>query len=240
MKGKSIIAAVAVLALMGVTAVILNHAKSGQQLGQPGLKTRPIIGSFNLEVLLPENLPGYKSELVPQASIVTNALPPDTSFGQRIYTADDGFQSKINVVLMGADRTSIHKPEICLVGQGWQFDGAATRPEKVRLTRPVAYELPVMRVVAHIDTVDNDGRPVKSSCVYTYWFVDGNRFTARHNEWKWWLVKDFLLTGVLDRWAYVTFLSICAPGQEEATFERMKQLITVAVPEFQLVPKPAK
>ena len=239
MKGKTILAAVAVLALLGVAAVILHHAKSGQRLGQPGVKTRPLAGSSNLEVLLPENLPGYKSERVPQASVVTNNLPPDTSFGQRIYTADDGFQSMINVVLMGADRTSIHKPEICLVGQGWQFDGAATRPEIVRLTRPAAYELPVMRVVAHIDTMDN-GQPVKRSCVYTYWFVDGNRFTARHNEWKWWLVKDFLLTGVLDRWAYVTFLSICAPGQEEATFERMKQLMVATVPEFQLVPKPAK
>ncbi len=239
MKGKTIIAAVTVLALMGVAASILQHDKSGQQLGQPGVKTRPLAGGTNLEVLLPENLPGYKSELVPEASIVTNSLPPDTSFGQRLYTADDGFQSMINVVLMGADRTSIHKPEICLVGQGWQFDGAATRPEKVRMTRPMAYELSVMRVVAHIDTVDN-GQPVKRSCVYTYWFVDGNRFTARHNEWKWWLVKDFLLTGVLDRWAYVTFLSICAPGQEEATYERMKQLMAAAVPEFQLVPKPAK
>ena len=53
MKGKSIIAAVAVLALMGVTAVILNHAKSGQRLGPPGLKTRPIAGSSNLEVPSP-------------------------------------------------------------------------------------------------------------------------------------------------------------------------------------------
>jgi len=239
MKGKTIIAAVTVLALMGVAASILQHNKSGQRLGQPGVKTRSLVGSSNLEVLLPENLPGYKSELVPQASIVTNALPPDTSFGQRLYTADDGFQSMINVVLMGADRTSIHKPEICLVGQGWQFDGAATHPQKVCITQPMAYELPVMRVVAHIDTVDN-GQPVKRSCVYTYWFVDGNRFTARHNEWKWWMVKDFLLTGVLDRWAYVTFLSICAPGQEEATYERMKQLMAAAVPEFQLVSKPAK
>jgi hypothetical protein len=29
---------------------------------------------------------------------------------------------------------------------------------------------------------------------------------------------------------------VCAPGQEEATFERMKKLIAAAVPEFQRVP----
>lgn len=239
MKGKPLIAAALVLALIGAAAGILHHAKSGQRLGKPGVKTRPLPGSRNLEVLLPDKLPGYKSEWVPQSPIVTNQLPPDTSFGQRLYTGDDGFQALINVVLMGGDRTSIHKPEICLVGQGWQFDGAATHPAAVQLARPRAYDLPVMRVVASIDTTEN-GQPVKRTCVYAYWFVDGNRFTARHNDWKWWMIRDFLTTGVLDRWAYVTFFSICSPGQEEATFERMKKLMIAAVPEFQLVPKPAK
>ena len=239
MKGKPLIAAALVLALIGAAAGILHHAKSGQRLGEPGVKTRPLPGSRNLEVLLPDKLPGYKSEWVPQSPIVTNQLPPDTSFGQRLYTGDDGFQALINVVLMGGDRTSIHKPEICLVGQGWKFDEAATHPAVVPMARPLAYDLPVMRVVASIDTTEN-GQPVKRTCVYAYWFVDGNRFTARHNDWKWWMIRDFLTTGVLDRWAYVTFFSICSPGQEEATFERMKKLMIAAVPEFQLVPKPAK
>ena len=239
MNGKPLIAAALVLALIGAAAGILHHAKSGQHLGEPGVKTQPLAGSRNREVLLPDKLPGYKSEWVPQSPIVTNQLPPDTSFGQRLYTGDDGFQALINVVLMGGDRTSIHKPEICLVGQGWKFDEAATHPAMVHLARPRAYDLPVMRVVASIDRVEN-GQPVKRACVYAYWFVDGNRFTARHNDWKWWMIRDFLTTGVLDRWAYVTFFSICLPGQEEATFERMKRLMTAAVPEFQLVPKPAK
>jgi hypothetical protein len=184
-------------------------------------------------------LPGYKSELVPQASVVTNSLPPDTSFGQRLYNGDDGYQALINVVLMGADRTSIHKPQICLVGQGWKFDDRATHVVSVPMTQPVPYELPLMRVVATIDTMDN-GQPVKHAGVYAYWFVDASHLTAQHNEWKAWMVKDFLLTGVLDRWAYITIFSTCAPGQEEATFERMKKLIAAAVPEFQLVPRAGK
>jgi hypothetical protein len=239
MNVKPIIAAAIVLALIGGTAGVLHHAKAGQHLGQPGVKTRALAGSANLEVLLPETVPGYKSEMVPQVSDVTNALPKDTSFGQRLYTGDDGFQAMVNVVLMGADRTSIHKPQICMVGQGWRFDEQATHIVSVPLARPVAYELPMMRVVATIDTMDH-GQPVRRAGVYAYWFVDADHFTAQHNEWKWWMVKDLLLTGVLDRWAYVTFFSVCAPGQEEATFERMKKLITAAVPEFQLVPRPAK
>jgi hypothetical protein len=235
MKTKTFIAALVVLALVGGAAGVLHRLQSGQQLGKPGVTTRPLAGSSNLEVLLPATLPGYRSELIPQAAIVTNILPKDTSFGQRLYTGDDGFQALVNVVLMGADRTSIHKPQICLVGQGWKFDDQATHSVSVPMTRPLAYKLPVMRVVATMDTEEN-GQPVRRACVYAYWFVDANHFTEQHNQWKLWMVEDFLKTGVLDRWAYVTFYSVCAPGQEEATFERMKKLIAAAVPEFQRVP----
>ncbi len=239
MRAKTFIAVAVVLALIGGTAGLLHHAKAGQKLGLPGVKTRPIPDSANLEVLLPEILPGYKSEPVPQASVVTNELPKDTSFGQRLYTGDDGFQAVANVVLMGTDRTSIHKPQICMVGQGWKFDDHGTHVVSVPMTQPVPYELPVMRVVATIDTLEN-GQPVKRAGVYAYWFVDADHLTAQHNEWKLWMVKDMLLTGVLDRWAYITFFSVCAPGQEEATFQRMKKLIVAAVPEFQLVPRSTK
>ena len=239
MKGKNLFAAVIVLALIGAAAGVLHHFKSGQRLGEPGVKTRPLASGGNLEVLLPVTLPGYKSELLPEAAVVTNSLPADTSFGQRIYTGDDGFQTLVNVVLMGADRSSIHKPEICLVGQGWKFDDNLTHLASVRLARPVAYDLPVMRVIARTERTDN-GQTIQKSCVFVFWFVDADRFTARHNDWKKWMILDFLRTGVLDRWAYVIFYSECAPGQEEAAFERMKPLIAAAVPEFQRVPKAGK
>jgi len=34
--------------------------------------------------------------------------------------------------------------------------------------------------------------------------------------------------------AYVACLSFCYPGQEEATYARIKELISATVPEFQL------
>ena len=45
---------------------------------------------------------------------------------------------------------------------------------------------------------------------------------------------DMLRTGVLQRWAYVSCFSICHPGQEEETYKRIKELISAAVPHFQL------
>jgi hypothetical protein len=77
--------------------------------------------------------------------------------------------------------------------------------------------------------------------VYVYWYVADNMISAGTSGFQrmWWMARERLRTGVLQRWAYVTYFSACPPGQEEATFERMKKLIAATVPEFQLTPRAA-
>lgn len=236
MNSKKIFAAVIVLLLIGATAAVMLHARANQKLGDPGVKTRPIPGSANLEVELPADIAGYQTEYLPEAAIVTNTLPPDTSFGQCVYTATNGFQSAVNVVLMGSDRSSIHKPQICLTGQGWTIDDSASKVKKIHMDRPVSYELPVMRLVATKTGSDAHGQSVTMRGIYVYWFVDADRVTPSHTDRMVWMARDVLLTGTLERWAYVSYFSVCLPGQEDATFDQMKKLIAASVPEFQLVP----
>jgi len=50
------------------------------------------------------------------------------------------------------------------------------------------------------------------------------------------MAREMFRTGVLQRWAYVSCFVVCAPGQEDATFERMKKFIAAGVPEFQTAP----
>jgi len=42
------------------------------------------------------------------------------------------------------------------------------------------------------------------------------------------MARDLFHTGVLQRWASVSCLSACLPGQEDATFERMKKFIAAS------------
>ena len=230
---------VLVLALIGSVAGALSHAKANQRLGLPGVRTRPLPGSQNLEVLLPESVPGYTSILVPQAAVVTNMLPPDTSYGQRLYQGDDGFRSLANVVLMGSSRSSIHKPQVCLVAQGWTINEESSHEVPVPMERPVPYDLKVMRLVVSRQVEDHDQK-VDQHALYVYWFVDADRLTASHAQRMLWMAHDVVVKNVLDRWAYISFFSECAPGQEEAAFAKIKNLIIAAVPEFQLVPPGAK
>jgi hypothetical protein len=241
MNRQKIIAAIVLLGLIGATAGVLARAKSHQKLGEPGIKSQPIPGKKNLELLLPATVPGFTSEILTNAEQILTVLPADTSFRVRTYKADDGFFSQVSVVLMGSDRSSIHKPQICMTGQGWAIDNNLTRVDPVHLDRPVAYDLPVNKLVATKQFTGPDGQVQTARGIYVYWFVDADKYTANSLQWMlWWMPRDLLMTGVLERWAYISFFSACSPGQEAATYDRMKKLIAATVPEFQLVPRAGK
>lgn len=236
-KQKWIVLAAA-LVLMGAAAALLRQLQANQKLGQPAVKTSPIAGSQRLQVNLPQNVLDYTSEELEVDKLTLETLPQDTSFGARRYTAPDGFLVLLNVVLMGSDRTSIHKTEFCLEGSGWRINRSASAETKVHLDRPCPYDLPVMRYIATRETEVNGQRTAHQG-VYVAWFVaDNDQYTARHTQRMWWLARDLMRTGVLQRWALVSYFSVCAPGQEDAAFERMKKFIAASVPEFQLVPRP--
>jgi hypothetical protein len=167
-------------------------------------------------------------------------LPADTSFGRRRYLGSDG-QSWIDlsVVLMGADRTSLHKPQFCLEGMGLHIDESATVPDTIHIERPDPYDLPVVRIVA-TGRILQDGHSQTFRGIYVYWYVADEALSASVSgaSRMWSLAAHLIRTGVLQRWAYVSCFAVCAPGQEESTYQQMKRFIAAAAPEFQLTPRP--
>ena len=227
------------LGMMAITAAVLFHMKANQQLGQPGVKTRPIAGSKKLEVLMPESVPGYTSIILTNSEMVLERqIPKDSSYRCLLYTGEDKTWIQMTTVLMGKDRSSIHSPYICLVGQGWSIDSDHTTVEPIHMVRPIAYDLPVNKLIANKEVTDQDGKTQTIRGIYIYWYVDGDHITANSKLWMgWWMPRDLLLHGLLERWAYISVFTPCLPGQEEATYERVKKLIALTVPEFQLVPQ---
>lgn len=222
------------LGLMAGTAGALTWLRANQKLGKPGIKAMAIPGSVMMKIELPERVLDFTSTNMPEPEVVVGYLPKDTSYAGRLYTATDGLQINSTIILMGADRTSIHKPDYCLPGQGWSIN------EKTVVNIPVAgpqnYQLPVAKWIIGNVYQTPDGQKHEVSGLYVFWFVADGEQTADNYQRMWWLGRDLLRTGVLQRWAYVSFFSVCAPGQEDATFEQMKKLIAVTVPEFQFVP----
>jgi hypothetical protein len=235
MNRKAIILFVTVVLLIGGTASLLASLRVRQKLGPPAVRTTEIPGSIRLEVELPSDVLDYDSEPLAQQQKVLDYLPKDTSFGQRIYTDPDGRWTLANVVLMGTDRTSLHKPQFCLEGQGWKVNDNTSKELRIHMERPFPYDLPVMKLMTSKIITDR-GQQIPARGIYVYWFVAPGAVTAKHWQRMWWMARDLFRTGVLQRWAYVSYFTVCPPGQEEATLERMKKLIVASVPEFQLTP----
>ncbi len=232
------IAGVALL-LMGGAAFVLGHVASIQRLGEPGIRVvgKPVYGPEGQvvgtnKIDLPETVLDYESKEQPIAQMVLDWLPKDTTFGQRVYTASDDFALQMNAVLMGADRTSIHKPEYCLTGVGWKID--ASERETILVEKPHPYDLQVMKLIVSREVQTADGTTALLRGLYVYWFVADERLTADHNRRMLSMAWEMVRSGVLQRWAYISCFTICLPGQEEATFQRVKEFIAASVPEFQL------
>ena len=235
MKNQPWILFLVALVLIAGTGGLLQQVRGHQKLGLPGVKAHPLPDSIRLAAELPEHVLDYQSEAVEIDDVTLKTLPPDTSFGYRRYRAADGFGLDLRVVLMGADRTSLHKPQFCLTGQGWLID--ETCETNVPIELPSAYNLPIVKLVA---TLAENGNRTAQRGIYVYWYIADDKLSASALgiQRMWWMAEKLIRTGVLQRWAYVSCFAPCAPGQEEVTFQRIGRFLAASVPQFQLYPQP--
>jgi len=240
MTRQSRLAFAVALSLIALGAVGLCRLQSLQRLGAPGVKLvqrkvyredGTLIGTNT--IALPAQVLTCQSKEQRIAKVVSDWLPKDTTYAQRLYEAPDGFWTLVNVVLMGTDRTSIHKPEYCLAGQGFQTQ--EMEHDLVPIPEPRPYSLPVLKMTLQKEVTSPNGAKLAENAIYVFWFVADQELTADHNERMWWMARDLITRGVLQRWAYVSCFSACSPGQEEATYARIREWIAAAVPQFQLV-----
>lgn len=222
------------LALVAATAVLLVHLRSHPRLGKPGIKAEPVSGRLAMNITLPANVLDFTSTNVPEPEVVLGYLPKDSSYAERLYRAPDSFWATGTIVLMGADRTSIHNADYCLRGQGLTpFAKSIVDIPIDPAESATPYQLPVSRWDVR-GVLQHDGEKIKVGGVYVFWFVADHDQTPSHLKMMEKLALKVASTGILERWAYISYFAPCEPGQEDATFARMKQLIAASVPDFQL------
>jgi hypothetical protein len=237
MKRQAWVSLFIVFLLVGVTAVFLARFKQHQRLGAPGVKlvSVPLHDETNRvisqqSIYLPDRSGQAVAELLPVDSVTVQTLPRDTTYGRKIYRWPDGFEVLLNAVLMGTDRSSIHKPQLCLAGQGWQIDPARSRVVQVPFSQTNAQKLSIMLLTSR-----NQSQPGLRG-LFAYWFVTAQATTPHHGErirsmgWK------LLTQGELERWAYISAFVVCGPEQEGAALERLLAFLGEVVPQIQTGP----
>ena len=225
------------LVLMAGTAVALAWLRANQRLGSPGVIATQIPGQIKMNIDLPERVLDFTSTNVTEPEIAIGYLPKDTSYAERLYFDPDGLRIQSTAILMGADRTSIHRPEYCLPGQGWTIDKKQT--VSIPIDDNPAYQLQLARWDLSISYQQPDGKKATAFALYVFWYVAHNEETPDHDKMLEKMTLNLFRTGDLERWAYISYFTQCGPGQQDAAFGEMKRLITAQVPQFQL-PQPSK
>lgn len=242
MNGRLPLLSAVALVIIAGTALQLWSMKHRHRLGAPGLRLsgEPILSEDGRlartnSVYLPSLAGEWTGSNLPITNLELGYLPADTTYARKSYRMGDGdgrWTLQASVVMMGTDRTSIHRPEYCLTGQGW----AVERRQNATVTVPglVPRSLPVRRFDA-VRPGSIDGKPALIRGVYVFWFVADGLVTADYRQRMLWMARDLLITGELQRWAYVSCFITCLPGREEEAFAKITDWIAAAAPEFHML-----
>lgn len=161
-------------------------------------------------------------------------LAKDTQFARKIYTSPAGDRIFVSIVLSGDDMsTSIHRPERCLPAQGWSLLNSSERTIPI----PAAAPLRTTRLSnAREVTVQNNQHVTIHNLTY-YWFIGYDAVTPSHFIRTMIDVRDRLMRGYNQHWAYVTVAGTITQGL--ARPERSKAETDAMIQDFiaRLVPK---
>ncbi|MDA3874859.1 MAG: exosortase-associated EpsI family protein [Kiritimatiellae bacterium] len=160
-------------------------------------------------------------------------LPKDTVMLKKQYFHNQDPNNTVftSVVLSGRNRDSIHRPEVCMVGQG----NVIEKSEVIQVPLPGREPLEVM--VLHLSRKLTETYTRHS--YYAYWFVGQDRETPYHLERLMWMSIDRLLRNVTHRWAY-----IAVSGEREADLEdtghydEIREVVGKLYPEITLLDQP--
>ena len=210
--------------LIGLGSVFLIPQKTG-------------LGPAGIAMVLPETVGEWRGEDAPISQAELTGLAPDTRFARRYYKNSAGDVLYVSIVLSGEDMAnSIHRPERCLTAQGWTVERAT--PVMVPLTNGEP-PLEVTQLSDERETRGPGGKTLPWRNLNYYWFIGSHDITASHWTRTYIDVKDRLLHGENQRWAYVTVATnitdnLRVGGRSEAeTAELVENFIGRIVPQFQ-------
>ena len=190
-----------------------------------------------IAMALPNFVDGWIADDAEVTAREREVLAKDTEFARKIYTSPAGDKIFVSIVLSGDDMTnSIHRPERCLPAQGWSLQ--ATEKRTVPVSGGKSLELTRLRNVRAIEQ-PNGTRPLLHNLNY-YWFVGYKDMTPSHLERTGLDIRDRIVNGYSQRWAYVTVAANITKGWMRP--ERTEEQATAIVEKFigELAPKLTK
>ena len=133
-------------------------------------------------------------------------LPADTQISRRLYRDEEGHQVVAALVSGGRQRTSFHRPQMCLPAQGYGIQ--RQRIEMITGGTGVAFR------VTWLD-VRRVGPAGSQESSFVYWFTGQGRETPSYMQQLAWLTADNLFRNRISAWAYVSVLAEKRAGNQD-------------------------
>ncbi len=186
-----------------------------------------------IELALPEQVGNWLGADQEITKKELEVLAKDTSFARKLYVDGKGHQVFASIVMSGQDLdNSIHRPERCLPAQGWSIVDS----RRVNIPTPNGRGLETTRLHNVRKATTHEGQVFSIYNLNYYWFVGYNETTASHLRRTWLDIRDRVLYGYNQRWAYVTIAANIPLGElqygEADTDETLKEFIRLLLPEI--------
>ncbi len=193
---------------------------------------------------LPSAAGRFLGEPLPPDQAEKTLLPEDTQIVKSQYRSPGPPElrdlAQVTLVLAGAERRSIHRPEVCLDGQGWSLIGSRVLPVEIAPGRV----LRVRDLLVERQVPDPAGGKKTLRAHYVYWFIGTDVSTPSNAVRVWLSTWDNIARNVNHRWAYAGItlwvtdtLDPQASGQRQrddaATVRLAEEILRAVVPHFQ-------
>jgi len=209
---------------------ISTTAQTAIRLAPDGINPAPLPETLDIVGVTWNSFP------VGITNIEREILPPDTGFASRTYFSLPSpltTQVLFSVVLSGRDRTSIHRPELCLLGQGWTITSRSV--ETLTLANNEKLAVTLLHVEREGLGFNSDSPPVRTHALFAYWFAGSDTTVPTYPQMLLRSATDRLFRLRADRWAYFTVLTPVYDG-DPAARARLTAVISALWPQIRAAP----
>lgn len=179
---------------------------------------------------LPAEIPGLKSELIEMSAKEREWLPDTTRYIKRTYYPEgaqpSGFHSvNVSLIVSGGDERSLHRPSVCMDGQGWSIPSKTVRTLEVDGKQVEIMDLYLKRV--------SNGQMIEAH--YYFFWVGRGISTPSYAKMKGISLWDNFSKNVNHRWAYPGVFLYVNPDAEDPqgnAWARAQHVLKHTIPHF--------
>ncbi len=205
------------IVVMSVVSLVLAVAGMGLCAAT---NVNPTVAAPGVEMRLPLQVGNYQGISQDMTAIERNILDPGVELVRNQYLSSDHRMVVATVIQSGLGKRTLHRPEVCLPGQGWSITDRSPVPIKLADGRTI--EATLLRMFRDFEPAPGQRRRMRALNVYWYIGSDGTTSADYYDH-----IRISYLDGVLKnlthRWAMASFF-VPLPDSEIGAMDPMLEV----------------